>query len=71
MDTLHIEATLTQDGKLILDHLPFRAGDVVEVIIQSHPTFTGDRKSHVLKGLPIQYDQPTEPVTDQDWEAAR
>ncbi|MBI3801418.1 MAG: hypothetical protein HY268_31150 [Deltaproteobacteria bacterium] len=38
MSTHRVEATLTQDGTLTLSHLPFHAGDAVEVIIVARPT---------------------------------
>jgi hypothetical protein len=38
MSAHRIEATLNQDGKLILEDLPFRAGDVVEVVIMANKT---------------------------------
>ena len=31
-----VETTLTQDGTLTLDHLPFQAGEAVEIIILPH-----------------------------------
>ena len=32
-----LESIVTSDGKLILDGLPFRTGDIVEVIIRGQP----------------------------------
>ena len=63
-----IEAVLSEDGKLLLDHLPFRAGQAVEVIVlpAARPeTATG----HSLRGMVLRYDQPTAPVADADWGA--
>ncbi len=37
MEADRIETTLTQDGTLILDNLPFHIGETVEVIILAHP----------------------------------
>ncbi|HEV7475838.1 MAG TPA: hypothetical protein VGN90_17410 [Pyrinomonadaceae bacterium] len=68
MSTHHIEITLSQDGKLMLDELPFRAGDKVEVIILAQqPKRNGDEYS--LRGKPIEYLDPTDPVAPDDWEA--
>jgi hypothetical protein len=64
-----IEAVLSEDGKLLLDHLPFRAGQRVEVIVlpTSRPTPPG----HPLRGTVLRYDQPTAPVAEADWGVLR
>lgn len=64
-----IETTLTQNGTLTLDHLPFQAGEAVEVIVlpNNHLTLPQDRYS--LRGTPVEYLEPMEPVSEQDWEA--
>ena len=61
-----IETVLSEDGKLLLDHLPFRAGQTVEVIVLpiSHAT----APSAALQGTVLRYDQPTAPVAETDWE---
>ena len=68
MSAHHIEVTLSQDGKLMLDELPFRAGDKVEVIIfarQSTPNGNG----YSLRGQPVNYVNPTDPVAEADWDS--
>jgi len=61
---------LTEDGKLSLNQLPFLAGEKVEVLVV--PTFPkpNGAASHPLIGTVLHYDQPTEPVAVDDWEAA-
>jgi hypothetical protein len=61
------EAVLTEDGKLSLDHLPFRAGQAVEVIVlpASRPVGGGQP----LAGSVLRYDRPTDPVAEADWGA--
>jgi hypothetical protein len=64
------DAVLTEDGKLALDNLPFRAGQAVEVIV----LLTANPPAPVepsLRGSVLQYDQPTEPVAEADWDALR
>jgi hypothetical protein len=64
------EAVLSEDGKLSLDNLPFRAGQAVEVIVlpaARPPAPAG----HPLRGMVLRYDQPTAPVADSDWDALR
>ena len=70
MTTAHrIETVLSEDGKLTLDRLPFRAGQAVEVSVQpmAIPLTAGSS----LHGMVVRYDQPTEPVAEADWEALR
>jgi hypothetical protein len=64
-----IEAVLSEDGKLSLDHLPFRAGQAVEVIVlpATRPTLPGP----ALRGTVLRYDRPTDPVAEADWGALR
>jgi hypothetical protein len=70
MSTHHIEITLQQDGKLVLDELPFRAGDTVEVIILARKSKPNGRE-YPLRGQPIEYVEPTEPVAEADWDAVQ
>ena len=69
MHTHRVEATLTEDGALTLSNLPFQAGEAVEVIIVGRPSPAplADRDS--LRGSVLRYDNPTEPVAEEDWEA--
>ena len=72
MQAHRVEAVLAEDGTLTLSGLPFQAGAVVEVIILSHDVpviATVDR--YPLRGTPVRYDAPTEPVGEGDWEALR
>lgn len=64
-----IETILSEDGKLSLDCLPFRAGQAVEVIVlaASSPRSAGQS----LRGTLLRYDRPTEPVAEADWDALR
>jgi hypothetical protein len=64
-----IEAVLSEDGKLLLDHLPFRAGQAVEVIVL--PANCPAPPGHALKGTVLRYDKPTAPVAEADWDALR
>jgi hypothetical protein len=40
MNAHKLEMVLSQDGQLLLDGLPFRAGDVVEVIVLAQSALT-------------------------------
>lgn len=64
-----VETTLTQNGTLTLEGLPFRAGDAVEVIVQTNLSPVPSQNRYPLRGTPIHYPNPTDPVAEQDWEA--
>lgn len=68
MTAHHVEITLVQDGKLVLDELPFRAGDTVEVIVLARQSKPNGQK-YPLRGQPIKYVEPTDPVAKTDWDA--
>lgn len=70
MQAYRQETIIQHDGTLTLRDLPLQAGEKVEVIIivQSAPARSPDAYS--LRGTPVTYVDPTEPVADSDWEAA-
>lgn len=61
-----VEATLNQEGALVLTNLPFHAGEAVEVIVMPRSNAI---KSYPLRGKPVVYTDPLEPVAQNDWEA--
>ncbi len=71
MDAHQVDTTLEQDGTLTLNDLPFAAGDEVEVIIRARETKANEQARYPLRGQPIQYDEPTMPVAQDDWAAPR
>ncbi len=64
-----IEVVLTEDGKVLLDQLPFRAGQAVEIIVL--PANRPPPLGPTLKGAVLRYDRPTDPVAEADWGALR
>ena len=76
MNAHHVETILTENGMTLRD-LPFQVGDVVEVtILERHklqpseaPTSPSASNLYPLRGTVIRYDDPTEPVALEDWEA--
>lgn len=71
MNAHRVETTINQDGTLILKDIPFQAGDAVEVIIlERSPKRSGDNP-YPLRGQPVRYDAPTEPVAETEWSALR
>lgn len=69
MPTHRTEATLQQDGTLTLEHLPFRAGQAVEVIILPRSDTARSVELYSLRGTPYRYERPTDPAAEEDWEA--
>ena len=69
MHAHRIETTINQDGTLTLNGIPFQAGDEVEVIILQRPTKPDGNSPYPLRGQPVQYDAPTEPVAENEWDA--
>jgi hypothetical protein len=65
-----VETTLQQDGKLLLDNLPFHAGEAVEIIILAVQRQAQPTPRYPLRGTAVHYDRPFEPVAQDDWDAA-
>ncbi len=65
---LKIEITLEKDGTLTLTDLPLHAGERVEVTIVPRTPAHPAEGEYPLRGKPVTYVDPTEPVQD-DWEA--
>ncbi len=69
MQDYRVETRVSSDGSLTINHVPFRPGDTVEVIIRSHNK--GQSKSYALRGKPVRYSDPFGSVAEEDWEALR
>ncbi len=70
MDTHRIEATLEQDGTLVMKDLPFQAGDSVEVLVVARQEPPSEGRSYPLRGTPVEFSDPFEPVATDEWDAA-
>lgn len=62
-----MEVVLSEDGELLLDHLPFpgragRRGPANRPLLLPAQT---------LRGTVLRYDRPTDPVAEADWGALR
>ncbi|MFN6562562.1 MAG: hypothetical protein RMY28_022590 [Nostoc sp. ChiSLP01] len=69
MKAHRIETKLTQNGTLILEDLPFHAGETVEIIILERFPEASESNPYPLRGTVIRYDDPFEPpVPIEDWE---
>jgi hypothetical protein len=68
MQAYRLETILTQNHTLLLDSLPFQAGEWVEVIILTKVQAPLTQNPYPLRGTPVSYVDPTEPVAENDWE---
>jgi hypothetical protein len=69
MEAYKTERTIEDDRTLTLAELPFPVGERVEVIVL--PVGRRELKDgYPLRGTPYRYDQPTEPVAEDTWEAS-
>lgn len=72
--TLHTSvAVVAPDGSLRLDHLPFPSGQqlVVEYRpshIEIRPATAAREPSYPLRGTPVRYERPMDPVAESDWD---
>jgi hypothetical protein len=71
MDAYKTAARIEQEGELHLSDLPFHTGDEVEVILLRRDLTQTLENPYPLRGLPIHYDNPTEPVAEGDREVRR
>lgn len=72
MKAHHIETSLTENGKLSLQNLPFKKGDQVEIIILDRSSSKITSDSNSLRGTVVSYDEPFEPATSvEDWETLK
>ena len=61
------ETSVEQNGTITLRGLPFHKGDKVVVVITTHPASKPHSTRYSLRGLPVEYKQPFDPVAEDDW----
>lgn len=69
MQAYSIEKVVTHDGKILLETVPFLAGETVQVIILSSTRAPQQPHTHSLKDSVVAYVAPLEPVAQDDWAA--
>lgn len=70
MQAVRIETKIKNDGNLILNELPFKPGESVEVIVleqKKQESILANQYS--LRGTPVNYQKPYLPVSEAKWEA--
>ncbi len=68
MRTFYVDTVLQENGKLLLEHLPFAQGDALQVFILAREHPACDPSS--LRGTVLKYEQRFAPVAQSDWAAA-
>jgi len=71
MQAYRVETVIQKDGALNLSNLPLKAGSSIEVIILVQPAGSADSNLYPLRGKPITFLQPTDPVAQEDWCASQ
>jgi hypothetical protein len=67
MTIYRVEVTVSDEGTLLINNLPFQAGDKVEVVVRSHKPKVAKTNRYPLRGAPIQYLDPFESVAENAW----
>jgi hypothetical protein len=68
MQAHRTKAVVAENGSLTIEGLPFPAGKLVEVIVFPLKSQSPQGERYPLRGAPIQFDDPTGPVAQSDWE---
>lgn len=68
MQAYRIETTLPKNGTVTLHQLPFQAGESLEIIVLARSPQTTAPNCYPLRGTPVEYLEPTEPVAQDDWD---
>ncbi len=72
MQAHRTEAVIKANGTLTLEELPFKEGDLVEVIVLERQPEAKTDNPYPLRGKLLKYDDPFGPAAPlEDWEALR
>ena len=69
-DAIVRETTVGLEGQVLLEGLPLRAGERIEVIVLRRAPADRQDDRYPLHGAPLSYDRPFDPAVDPgEWEA--
>lgn len=71
MKSYRTAAVVDDEREIHLRGVPFHPGEEVEVVLQTRQSERGSETGYPLRGLPVRYEEPFEPVAAEEWEAAR
>ena len=63
------ETTVGEHGELVLEGLPFEAGQPVEVLVVSKSAGSPAAGGQILRDSVLEFREPFEPVAGEDWDA--
>ena len=67
-----VETVIPESGEIKIKNYPFQPGDNVQIImLKLEPRKAGNARTFTMRGLPLTYIDPTEPVAMEDWEALK
>lgn len=68
MQAYRTEVTISKNGTLLINDLPFQPGDKVEVLVRFREHEPEAAPLYPLRGTPVQYRQPFDSVAEDTWE---
>ena len=71
MSAHRVETVIRQGRTVVLKDLPFQVGESVEVIISHCSSKRNEKDRYPLRGAPIKYVNPAEPVAHGDWSVSQ
>lgn len=71
MNAHRVETVVGQNRTVVLEELPFQAGDAVVVTVSHCSSNCNEKDRYPLRDTPIEYTDPTEPVASGAWGISR
>lgn len=68
MKEVKVKIVVSADGKVVIEDVPVKSGQEVEVTIRIPEPVEA---TFPLRGLPVRYVDPFRPVDDDEWDASR
>ena len=65
------ETTVGEHGKLVLEGLPFKPGQPVDVLVVSKTAGSTTAGGRGLRESVLEFHEPLEPVAGKDWDALK
>ncbi|MCC6126762.1 MAG: hypothetical protein IT426_17505 [Pirellulales bacterium] len=71
MQSYRIETTVSEQGTLVIQDVPFPPGDHVEVVVREVENSPDGQAKYALRGTPYEYRQPFDSVAEAEWGAGQ
>lgn len=68
MNAHRIEMVVGGNRTVILKDLPFNEGEEIEIIVLEKKNGAKNKKTSLLQGVLLRYDEPFKSVAEEDWE---